>query len=456
MLRWGPRWLALPLLAGAMAALGAELAMACSCAPQPAREGLRAADAALVGVVTARRVAPIGEDGILSSGDPAEVDLRVERAFKGVLGEQVTVHTVASGATCGLEVRVGQRVGLFLQRRTEGGWTSSLCSIVDPAELAQAAQALPRPNGRGPVRFLLGGGFGGPTVVALDAQGRTLAYGAGRGTRTDFEVCPGGRRAVETAWIDGRRTLYVRDLRSMLVRYRVTIKGEPLAASCRTPNAHGIVALVAQPGSGGERSSRLVALSDRGTRVLHRGSADEGSIEGRYAWLASGTSARTMTRVDLRTGRARRIVSLAALSGLVASPDGRRAAFRGAYGRLCVASGVGAITARPEASSLLTWADSASLVARSFEPTPTPIGVLDSRLRRLRGLPGLDEALVATGAAGRVYVIADDRLYSARARRGGVRRLGRVVAGGTTLAVVGGATRVSTRARQAFASASPR
>ena len=306
------------------------------------------------------------------------------------------------------------------------------------------------------MRFLLGGGFGGPTVIALDAQGRTLAYGAGRGSMTELEVCPGGRRSVETAWIDGRRTLFVRDLRSMLVRYRVQLGGDPLAVSCRTPNAHGIVALLSVGGDGGERSSRLVALSDRGTRVLHRGSADEGSIEGRYAWLASGSSSRTVTRVDLRTGRAQRIVSFADISGLVASPDGRRAAFQAGGNRLCVAAGAGAITTRQGLFSVLAWADTASLVARSFAPTPNAIRVLDSRLRTVRGLPGLDKALVATGAAGRVYVVADDRLYSVRARRGGVRRFGRVTAGATSLARVGGATRVSARARSAFASAGAR
>lgn len=162
------------------------------------------------------------------------------------------------------------------------------------------------------MRFLLGGGFGGPTVIALDRQGRTLAYGAGRGSMTDFEVCPGGRRSVETAWIEGRRTLYVRDLRSMLVRYRVKITGE--AVSCRTPDARGGRRARAQAGGGGERFSRLVH-------------------------------------------------------------------------RLCLAAGAGAITARPGPFSVLTWADSASLVARSFDPTPTPIGVLDSRLRTVAGCP---------------------------------------------------------------------
>ncbi|MEA2142207.1 MAG: Tissue inhibitor of metalloproteinase, partial [Solirubrobacteraceae bacterium] len=117
-------WLLAPVLAGTVAALGAELAMACSCAPVPVRESLHAADAAFVGVVTARRVMPSGPPGTFSSGDPAEVDFRVERAYKGALGEQVTVHTVASGATCGIEAQVGERVGLFLQRRADGGWTS--------------------------------------------------------------------------------------------------------------------------------------------------------------------------------------------------------------------------------------------------------------------------------------------------------------------------------------------
>ncbi len=444
-------WLLALLLAGAVAALAAELAMACSCAPQPAREGLRAADAALVGVVTARRVAPIGEDGVFSSGDPAEVDVRVERAYKGALGALVTVHTVAGGATCGIEARVGQRVGLFLQRRADGGWTSSLCSMVDPDALARAAEPLPRPSGRGPVRFLLGGDFGEPSVVALDRQGRTLAYGTGRGSLASLDVCPGGRRSLETAVVNGRRQLYVRDLRSLRVRYRVTLPGDVLAVSCRTPNAHEIVALVVRDASGSEPSSELVHLSDRGSRVLHRGFASAGSIEGRYAWMTSGVRTSTLTRVDLRTRRAQPIVSLAAITGLVASPDGRRAAFQRENGQLCVAAGAGAIVTRPGRFGILSWVDPANLVVRSFEQVPTPVSVLDGRLRSVRALPGLDGALVATGAAGRYYAIVGDRLVSVRARRGGVLRLARVIAGGSSLAVVPGATRVSARARQASA-----
>ena len=445
------RWLVAAVASGAVAALGADLAMACSCAPRPVREGLQEADAAFVGVVTDRRVAPIGADGVFSSGDPAELDVRVERAYKGALGDAVTVHTVASGATCGIEARVGDRVGLFLRRRAEGGWTSSLCSMVDPEALARAATALPRPTGRGPIRFLLGGGFGRSSVIALDGQGRTLAYGAGRGSLSGVEVCPGGRRSLETAVVDGRRQLYVRDLRSMLVRNRVTLAGDPLAVSCRTPDARGIVALISQ-GDGSTPSSRLVALSPRGVRVLHRGAADEGSVEGRYAWLASGGGVRTVTRVDLRTRRAQTIARLGAAGGLVASPDGRRAAFQGSFGQLCVAAGAGAVKTRAGQFGILAWTDGASLVARPLDalgPAPAPLSVLDARLRSVRGLRGLAGVSVATGAAGRLYAIADDRLVSVRARSGPVRRLARVADGAIALAVVAGDTRVSARARQA-------
>lgn len=121
--------------------------------------------------------------------DAVELDIRVERAFKDALGTQVTVHTAANGGLCGLGSDVGDRVSLLLHRES-GRYFSGLCSTVDPKRLARAAQPLPRPRGRGPVRFLLGGRFGGAEMIALDGQGRTLAYGTARGPISHLDVCP--------------------------------------------------------------------------------------------------------------------------------------------------------------------------------------------------------------------------------------------------------------------------
>ena len=57
---------------------------------------------------------------------------RVEQVYKGEISNRVEVETSRDGATCGLELAVGERVGLLLDR--EGSlWRSGLCSRVEPA-----------------------------------------------------------------------------------------------------------------------------------------------------------------------------------------------------------------------------------------------------------------------------------------------------------------------------------
>ena len=99
-------------------------AAACTCAPVNLERDLPRADGAVVGSVLERRV----------EGDRAVYLFRVEQVYKGDISNRVEVETAASGAACGLELGVGDRTGLLLQR--EGGaWTSSLCSQVDPSDL---------------------------------------------------------------------------------------------------------------------------------------------------------------------------------------------------------------------------------------------------------------------------------------------------------------------------------
>ena len=66
-------------------------------------------------------------------GDEARYLLRVEQAYKGDISSRVEVVTAANGAACGLGARVGDRLGLLLDRRG-GEWRSGLCSQVDPSD----------------------------------------------------------------------------------------------------------------------------------------------------------------------------------------------------------------------------------------------------------------------------------------------------------------------------------
>ena len=67
------------------------------------------------------------------TGDTARYLLRVEQVYKGGIENRVEVLTSASGAACGLESAVGDRVGLLLDRDGDA-WRSGLCSQVDPSE----------------------------------------------------------------------------------------------------------------------------------------------------------------------------------------------------------------------------------------------------------------------------------------------------------------------------------
>ena len=98
-------------------------AYACSCRPVDLQRDLPTADAAMIGTVLERSV----------SGQTATYRFRVEQVYKGGVENRAEVVTPASGAACGLELAVGDRVGLLLTR--DGNvWRSGLCSQVDPAE----------------------------------------------------------------------------------------------------------------------------------------------------------------------------------------------------------------------------------------------------------------------------------------------------------------------------------
>ena len=67
-------------------------------------------------------------------GGTATYLFRVEQVYKGdEIDSRIEVVTPAGGAACGLELAVGDRVGLLLTRDGDV-WRSGLCSQVDPAD----------------------------------------------------------------------------------------------------------------------------------------------------------------------------------------------------------------------------------------------------------------------------------------------------------------------------------
>lgn len=126
--------LAVLLAAGGLLVVEAGPALACSCrAGVPVGEALSEHDGAFVGVFTGQ-VDPMRPGDEISSARPVLNHFTVERSVKGDIGERVEVQAAASGASCGLELEVGQRTGLLL-RGEPGSWTSGLCSQLEPQAL---------------------------------------------------------------------------------------------------------------------------------------------------------------------------------------------------------------------------------------------------------------------------------------------------------------------------------
>ena len=106
--------------------VGVSPAFACSCAEMDVESSLPEADGAFVGTY-------IDRSGI--GGGSVAYTFDVERVVKGDFGPTAVVRTSADGASCGLEFYGDRRTGLLLHRADDGVWESSLCSMVQPADL---------------------------------------------------------------------------------------------------------------------------------------------------------------------------------------------------------------------------------------------------------------------------------------------------------------------------------
>ncbi len=119
-------------------------AIACSCRPDVSVAQLLAtSDGAFVGIY-AGRDDPFAVGPVISSAREVVNHFVVERAVKGQIGPVVEVGAAASGASCGLELEVGERTGLVLERVGDS-WRSSLCAQTEPEALLVFAPGEPGP-----------------------------------------------------------------------------------------------------------------------------------------------------------------------------------------------------------------------------------------------------------------------------------------------------------------------
>ena len=291
----------LVLFAAALAA-GVDSGHACSCALPDPRAALAQADGAFVGTLVSRR-----------QGDQTTVlTFSVEKALKGAIARTVELSTASNSAACGIETSIGARVGLVLERRG-GAWHGHLCWQFAPEELLAAGQPLPAPNGHGPVALIVGGGFGESRLVALDARGRTLAYGTGTGRVGLLAVCPGGRRLAELAYVGSGQKLVIRATRTLRVlrRQALTLPRGRYAQrlACEDPAGSSLLVFGRATFDSYARSA-LYRVKNGRLRALWNGAAYDAAFASRHAHLSAGADGRTLLRIDLRTGRARRLARL--------------------------------------------------------------------------------------------------------------------------------------------------
>ena len=392
-----------------LAALAArvEPAYACSCAPLDPRSALAASDGAFVGTYLERR-----ERG----GGRADYVFRVERALKGALGGTVVVESADNGAACGLEVEVGRRIGLVLDR-VGGTWTSNLCWQIEPNALLAAARPLPPPNGSGPAALLVGGRFGSVRTITLDARGRTLGYGRGRGETLMLAACPGSQRVVELATVRPVFLLAVRDLRThrLLRERRYRPRGNALvsAIACLDRAAARVATFEI------DEVARHAARLRVGGRTVWTGRALAAAFGRGAAYVANDS---TLLRIDLASGRVTRRVRVpAGSSTLAVSPAGAVAAL--APSRLALVDVRGRVrTARlpTAAAGELAWSRGRIVFLPRW--TSGSALVYDARLRpvgRVAGWTAADSAVVG----GRAYGVRQETVFAATLPSGSARAI---------------------------------
>ncbi len=156
------RLLALMLLLSIAVLMRAGTASACSCMPLDPTTAIPGAPAAFIGTFTGDRTG-----GANPLGD-VMFAFEVEQWVKGDLGNPVFVRTASSGASCGLEVQPGQRVGVVL--RMDGDIpTAGLCDVVSAEAMLAALEPLVF-DGTGPPRYVVSG-WGQPPILLFDAEG---------------------------------------------------------------------------------------------------------------------------------------------------------------------------------------------------------------------------------------------------------------------------------------------
>lgn len=221
--------------------------------PLTAREAVSDREAAFIGTALKR-------DGLMTK-------FLIEEVIKGPLRSEVWIRESDAG--------IGQRVGI-VAFRFDGQWMAT-CGNFTVEELSGVRDPLEDPGADRIPRFLIGGLFGDPQTLALDADGRVSRAPTGEGDASEIAVCPGSRFVVELISRDrsgnqsiSRPVLVVRDMQSFHVVRRVALERRNSVGTltnaelqCRSSNAGDVLLL----SEGGDKRVKVYRL--RGDRLQH-------------------------------------------------------------------------------------------------------------------------------------------------------------------------------------------
>jgi hypothetical protein len=309
------RFLAVAVLVSAVVVLRPEPAGACSCDSFDTAEALAETEGAFVGRLVVRRQNTAGASGDdTSDGEYPDFlyRFRVDDAVKGSFPSEVVIHSGEGGGDCGIQVGIGEPIGLLLYR-WHGQLRSDLCSQIEPDTLRRAVEPVPRPDGQPPIRLLVGTSYGPGRVLSLDRRGRVVAFGGGQGLTTVIAVCPGGQRMVEVSRPAQPTSpvvpvLTVRRVFGLAIEAEIPLPGfgpeggvyrEVEALSCRDSAGHDVVMFVREESP--DYHSRIVRLRDTERLTMWEGTATHGAFhaEGRLAFVAGGRRGTDLMAVDL-------------------------------------------------------------------------------------------------------------------------------------------------------------
>ena len=131
-----------------------------------------------------------------------------------------------------------------------------------------------------------------------------------------YAMCPGRKHLVELAYIGSGSTLVARKTRTLRVQRRqlVNLPGGRYAQRLRCEDGSGTSAVIFSRGPVGDSPAGSALYRMRAGRVstLWSGAAFDAEITSSAAYLSAGNSGKTLIRVDLSTGRTKRLATLPA------------------------------------------------------------------------------------------------------------------------------------------------